>query len=333
MLLAMAQLAGGLAQYVPTFLCFRLRSFHNMATLDPGIGEKFSRRTKRAINHDGSFNVRRRGGPHQHDPYQWLVQMNWWPFMGAVVAFFILLNALFALAYLGLGIENLGGVARSQGAGQDFLNALFFSVQTFTSVGYGHVYPVSNSTGVVSSVEALCGVLTFALATGLLYGRFSRPTARIHFSHTAIISRRADGLPCLQFRIANQRSTILIDLQARVLLKTTDPITSNQRYHFLPLERDEVSFFPLSWTIVHDITPESPLHGLSSADYEEQSMEIIIQLKGYDDTFAQDVHARNSYTHDEIEWSRRFIRAYEVAEDGIAVIDLDQLHLTEAIGE
>ena len=299
-----------------------------MATLDPGIGEKFSRRTKRAINHDGSFNVRRRGGPHRRDPYQWLIQMDWWPFIGVVVAFFSLLNVGFALAYLALGLDGLPGVAEPHSWWQDFFSALFFSVQTFTSVGYGHVYPGSNGAGFLSSVEALAGVLTFALATGLLYGRFSRPTARIHFSRTAIISRRADGTPCLQFRIANQRSNILIDLQARVLLKTVDPDTTNQAYAFLPLERDAISFFPLSWTIVHDITPDSPLHGLTPADYEARDVEIIVQLKGYDDTFAQDVHARNSYIHEEIEWHRRFLRAYEVDEDGTAVIDLNQLHAT-----
>ena len=302
-----------------------------MTTLDPGIGEKFSRRTKRAINHDGSFNVRRRGGPHRHDPYQWLITMDWWPFIGLVVGFFTVLNVAFAAAYVALGLEDLPGVAAPRGTAQDFLSALFFSIQTFTSVGYGHVYPGTNATGFLSSVEALVGVLTFALATGLLYGRFSRPTARIHFSRTAIISRRPDGTPCLQFRIANQRNNILIDLQARVLLKTTDPATNDQTYALLPLERDTISFFPLSWTIVHDITPASPLTGLLPADYERLDVEIIIQLKGYDDTFAQDVHARNSYTHDEIEWHRRFIRAFEVGEDGLAGLDLDGVHQTQAL--
>ena len=300
--------------------------------MDPGIGEKFSRRTKRAINHDGTFNVRRRGGPHRRDPYQWLVQMEWWSFIGVVVVFFMVLNMVFAGAYLALGLDDLPGVAAPHGWWQDFLSALFFSIQTFTSVGYGHVYPGSNGSGFISSVEALVGVLTFALATGLLYGRFSRPTARILFSRTAIISRRPDGPPCLQFRIANLRRNILIDLQARVLLKTVHPATNDQTYALLPLERNTISFFPLSWTIVHDITPESPLHGLLPADYERLDAEVIIQLKGYDDTFAQDVHARNSYTHDEIEWHRRFIRAYEVGDDGVAVVDLDQLHQTEALG-
>ena len=301
-------------------------------TLDPGIGEKFSRRTKRAINHDGSFNVRRRGGPHRHDPYQYLIQMNWWPFIGGVVGFFLLLNVAFAGGYLLLGLHQLAGATTAGGTGQHFLTALFFSVQTFTSVGYGHVYPATNATGFLSSLEALVGVLTFALATGLLYGRFSRPTARIHFSRSAIISRRADGTPCLQFRIANQRNNILINLEARILLKTVDAATNDQRYAFLPLERDSVNFFPLSWTIVHDITPDSPLHGLGPEDYARLDLEVLVQLKGFDDTFAQDVHARNSYTHDEIEWHRRYVRAYEVAADGVAVIDLDLVHQTEALG-
>ena len=195
-----------------------------MATLDPGIGEKFSRRTKRAINHDGSFNVRRRGRALQPDAYQWLIQMDWVPFIWWVVAFFVILNVAFALAYQWLGLEDLPGVTAPRGPVQDFLSALFFSIQTFTSVGYGHVYPGSNWAGFISSLEGLVGVLTFALATGLLYGRFSRPTARILYSRTAIIGRRPSGMPCLQFRIANQRNNILINLQAHVLAKFVDPI-------------------------------------------------------------------------------------------------------------
>ena len=111
-----------------------------MTTLDPGIGEKFSRRTKRAINHDGSFNVRRRGGPHRHDPYQWLITMDWWPFIGLVVGFFTVLNVAFAAAYVALGLEGLPGVAVPRGGWQDVLSALFFSIQTFTSVEIGRAH-------------------------------------------------------------------------------------------------------------------------------------------------------------------------------------------------
>ena len=303
-----------------------------MATLDPGLGEKFSGRTQRAIQPDGSFNVRRRGGPHRHDPYQWLIRMSWWRFIGLVVVFFVVLNALFALGYLALGLENLPGVPAPHTPTHDFLSALFFSIQTFTSVGYGHVYPGSNATGALSSLEALVGVLTFALATGLLYGRFSRPSARLLFSGRAIISRRPDtGLPCLQFRLANQRRNTLIDVSARVLLRSLDAATGNYRYNFLPLERDNVSLLPLSWTLVHDITPDSPLHGLAAADYQMQDFEFLVMVKAYDDTFAQDVHARFSYIHSEIDWNRRFVPAYHVAPDGVAVLDLDKLDDTEML--
>ena len=299
---------------------------------DPGIGEKFSHRTQRAINHDGSFNVRRRGGPHRFDPYQRLIMMPWWPFIGWVVLFFALLTGAFAGLYLLLGPGGLAGVPPGPGQGQAFLRALFFSIQTFTSVGYGHVYPASTAAGFVSSLEALVGVLTFALATGLLYGRFSRPTARLLYSRSAIISRRPDsGLPMLAFRVANLRDSILIDISARVLLKTLVAATGNYAYAPLRLERDAISLLPLSWTLVHDITPDSPLHGLTEADFQARDVEIIVLLKAYDDTFAQDVHARNSYVHHEIDWHRRFVRAFTVAPDGVAVVDLDNLDDTEML--
>ncbi|MFD1467705.1 ion channel [Hymenobacter caeli] len=302
-----------------------------MASLDPGIGEKFSQRTQRAINHDGTFNVRRRGGPPTHDPYQRLILMPWGRFFGEVSVLFLLLNGAFALAYMALGLENLPGVAAPHGWWQDFLSALFFSVQTFTSVGYGHVYPGSNGAGALSSLEALVGVLTFALATGLLYGRFSRPTARILFSRVAVVSRRPDGTPSLQFRVANRRANILIELSAQVLVKFTDAATKNVSYAALPLERESVSFLPLTWTLVHDLGPGSPLHGLSAADYAARDTEIIVTLKGYDDTFAQNVYSRNSYVASEIAWYHRFRQAYNVGEDGIAEVDLDALDATEPL--
>ena len=301
------------------------------ATLDPGLGEKFAGRTQRAINPDGSFNVRRRGGPYRHDPYQWLIQMSWGRFLALVVAIFTALNALFALGYLALGLDNLPGLPAAASPLDNFLGALFFSVQTYTSVGYGHVYPGSNATGALSSLEGLVGVLTFALATGLLYGRFSRPSARLLFTRQALVTRRPEtGLPCLMFRLANQRRNTLIDVSARVLLRSLDGATGNYRYAALPLERDLVNLLPLSWTVVHDITPASPLHDLSAADYQAQDFELLVLVRAYDDTFAQDVHARFSYTHAEITWNRRFVRAYHVAPDGIAVLDLDKLDDTEA---
>ncbi|HEX8349912.1 MAG TPA: ion channel [Hymenobacter sp.] len=300
----------------------------SQAPLDPGFGQK-NQSTRRSINPDGTFNVRRRGGHYRHGSYQWLIDMSWPKFMSVLVLFFLLLNGLFALVYLLIGIEYLKG-AEPADLGYNFLNALFFSVQTFTSVGYGVISPVGVPTNLVASAEALAGVLSFALATGLLYGRFSRPVARILFSKRAIISRRPNGTSCLQFRIANQRSNTLINMQARMLAVFSD--ANHQReYRALKLERDGIYFLPLNWTIVHDITPDSPLYGLTAEDYAGRSLELLILVQGYDDTFAQDVHARNSYCHNEIDWYYRFQPTVSIDEDGFALLDLDDLHRTEPL--
>jgi inward rectifier potassium channel len=298
--------------------------------LDPGIGVKFGRPTRRAINHDGSFNVRRRSSSsHVHDLYQELITMAWGPFLLLLLGALTLVNVLFAGGYLWLGLHYLSGTAGLTHI-PHFLQAFFFSIQTFTTVGYGNISPNSIGTGLLASAEAMTGLLMAALATGLLYGRFSRPRAGILFSRTALISRRANGTPNLQFRVANRHRSTLVDLRAQVLLQFTDA-DGNRTYQNLALERDSVYFFPLNWTVVHDITPESPLYNLTAADLASRSAEILILLRGYDDTFAQDVHARNSYRYDELEWNRRYVRAYDIEEDGMVVLDLDRLHDTEAI--
>ncbi|UYZ62462.1 inward rectifier potassium channel family protein [Hymenobacter weizhouensis] len=298
--------------------------------LDPGFGVKYTRPTKRNINHDGTFNVRRQGRSYRPDLFQWLITMSWGRFMGLLLLVFVALNVLFAGLYLLIGIEHLKG-AEPGGWGMDFLSAMYFSVQTLTTVGYGTIAPEGVAAGFVASVEALVGVLfTFALLTGVFYGRFSRPTARILFSRQAIISQRPSGTPTLQFRIANQRHSTLVEMKAKVLVMFVQE-DGNRHYEALALERKTVDFFPLNWTLVHDITPESPLHGLTAEDYQARSLELLILIKGYDDTFAQNVHARNSYRYDEIEWNRRYTRPYHIAEDGVIVLDLDKLHETEAL--
>ena len=294
------------------------------ATADPGIGVKFGRPTLRAINHDGTFNVRRRSRSPAHDLYQELITVSWGKFLALVLGGIALLNGLFAAGYLLLGLEHLSGTA-GQTHIPPFLQAFFFSVQTFTTVGYGGISPNSVGTGLLASLEAMTGLLVAALATGLLYGRFSRPRASILFSRTALVSQRPDGTPTLQFRVANKHRSTLVELRVRVLLQFTDD-DGNRVYHDLPLERDSVYFFPLNWTIVHAITPESPLHGLTPADLAARYAEILILFKGYDDTFAQDVHARDSYRFDEIEWNRRYERAYTINDAGFVVLDLDRLH-------
>lgn len=301
-------------------------------TLDPGLGEKFSARTQRLVNRDGTFNVRRLGPAWvPGDWYHYGVSLSWPRFIGSALGWFVVLNIMFTLAFLVLGYyESLLGAPPVRTWYEKFLYTFFFSVQTFTSVGYGVLSPRGLVSGLLSSLEALVGVLTFALITGLLYARFSRPTAQILFSDAAIITPPDEqGLRRLMLRVANKRTNTVIDMTARLLFSVMNP-DFTRRYYALALERDQVTFFPLNWTLVHDITPDSPLYGLTAPQLAEENAEILVLLRGFDDTYAQDINARSSYRYDELRWSHRFVRPYRtVAETGETLLDLSLISTTE----
>jgi inward rectifier potassium channel len=308
-----------------------------LPTQDPGLGEKLAGARRRLINRDGTFNVRRAGNRRswvRGDWYHYWVSISWLRFILALVGWFTSLNVLFALGYLALGPDSILGMPPAPTWWERFAYAFFFSVQTFNSVGYGVESPFGLAAGLLSSVEALVGVLTFAIITGLLYARFSKPKARIMFSHHAIITPPDAvhrGHRRLMFRIANERSNTVIDCTARVLVAMATP-GGDRRYFNLTLERSQVMFLPLNWTIVHEIDDESPLYELTAHDLEAGLAELLILLRGYDDTYAQDIHARSSYRFDEIRWNHRFVRPYRADPDGELLLDLDLLHASEAAG-
>jgi inward rectifier potassium channel len=296
-------------------------------TFDPGLTQQFTGELRRAINKDGSFNVRRRGAPLSTlNPYLFLVDTSWPKFLGCVVIAFLLINQVFALLYLAIGIDHLVGEGVNTGVGP-FASAFFFSVHTLTTVGYGSVYPRGVGANIVASVEAMVGLLGFALATGLLYARFSRPSAKIVFSDCILIAPYQD-MTSLQFRIANQRSNTVIDLQATVLLMTVERNNGDLKrvYTDLPLERKSVYFFPLTWTIVHPIDSESPLYGKTAEDLARLEAEFLILIRGFDDTFSQTVNARYSYRHDEMRWGSKFQPAFRVDPGGNLILDLDRVN-------
>ena len=264
-------------------------------SFDPGLTERYDGALKRAVNADGQFNVRRMGRTWRDaHPYLYLINAPWWKFFLIVGTAFIIANTMFATAYFLVGIDHLKG-AEAPTPLLRFVNAFFFSAHTLTTVGYGNMWPIGPLANAVAALEALAGVLVFAIATGLLFGRFARPSARIGFSPNALISPYNDGTS-LQFRVANRRSNNLIDVSAQLLLMTVEMCDGKlqRRFKALTLERDQILFFALTWTVVHPIDAESPLWGKTAEDLKQEQAEFLILIRSFDDSFGQTVHQRSS---------------------------------------
>jgi inward rectifier potassium channel len=296
------------------------------ASFDPGLTQQYNARLRRAINKDGTFNVYRRGMTWRDvHPYLHLINMPWWAFLTTVVCTYIVVNTAFAGVYLLIGTGELQGGDNSTALTR-FLSAFYFSAETLTTVGYGNIAPHGHAAWMVAAFEAMLGWLGLALATGLLFGRVSRPSARIGFSEHAVIAPYDDGVS-LQFRIVNKRRNSLMELEATVMLMTVEgPVGElTRRYKILKLERQKVYFFPLTWTVLHPIDTESPLFGVNAKDLERLQAELLILIKAWDDTFSQTVHQRYSYRYDEIVWNARFTRAFRINEEGDIELDVHRV--------
>ena len=293
-------------------------------SFDPGLTTRFTGDLRRTINADGSFNVKRTGLRWRDaNPYLMLIDTTWPRFLFLVLLVFLSVNLIFAAIYMVIGIGSLKGLESDM---SPFANAFFFSVHTLTTVGYGNVYPDGPWANLVSSLEAATGLMVFAIVTGLLYGRFSRPSARIVYSKNAIIAPYQDGTS-LQFRVANARSNTLMNMEAKVLLMTVDSSNGEPKRNFvdLALERHRIYFFALTWTIVHPIDQASPLYGKSPEEVASVASELLVLIQGFDDTFSQVVHSRYSYRHDEIIWGAKFTPAFKVDKQGSLVVEVDHI--------
>ncbi|QSE96220.1 ion channel [Fulvivirga lutea] len=296
-------------------------------TQDPGTGTDYKQYSKRVINKDGSFNVLKSGlKPSYRNTYQELIKMSWPQFFVVIFAFLIAVNALFALLYVITGVDGISSIVPGS-FGSDFLNAFFFSFQSFTTVGYGAMAPISTDTHIIVLLETVSGWLCFALVTGILYGRFSKPSARLKYSKNILIAPYKDNINCLQFRIANMRKSMLINMEATVMIVLVDKKKGQTTRQFLPLEleRDKILFFPLNWTIVHPIDEKSPLYNKSIEDLRKLDMEVLTLIKGFDDTFSQTVHSRYSYKCDELIMGAKFVPAYDTIESGDFMLDFDKM--------
>jgi inward rectifier potassium channel len=299
---------------------------------DPGFGEKVGGASRRIINKDGSFNIQRVGGEGGfRNLYQHLMQLSNGMFFLVVLGGFIFINIVFACLYFLVGPEHLIGV-RGESPIEHFLDCFYFSAQTFTTVGYGAIAPRGVMASTLASLEALLGLLSLAIATGLLYTRFSRPKAKLRFSDKAVVAPFEEG-NALMFRFVNARSNVLMNLTAQVILtmrETADP-ASDRKYYGLELTIKEVMFLAMTWTLVHKINDKSKLNGLTHQDLLDRGAEILILVSGYDDTFSQTIHTRYSYAADEIVWGAKFVKAFTTDEKGVVKMDLNNIDLiTEA---
>jgi inward rectifier potassium channel len=293
---------------------------------DPGLTQQYTGAVRRVIAQDGTFNIRTHGQSwRDFHAYMALINMSWPLFFLTVVGAYLVVNTLFALVYFRLGPGELQGGDVSTPLNH-FLNGFFFSAHTLTTVGYGSISPKGLGANIVAVIESMAGVLGFAVATGLLFGRVSRPSAKFGFSDTMVVAPYQDGTS-LQFRIANRRGNDLMELSARVLLMTVEMQDGRavRRYNQLKLERDSVLFLALTWTIVHPINAESPLLGLTAEDLEARQTEFLVLIKAFDDTFSQIVFGRYSYRHDEVQWGKKFAPTFSVDKEGALAVELQTL--------
>ena len=296
---------------------------------DLGFGAVVGADSKqRLLNKDGTFNVRRRGLRwfESHSPYHVALNASWPRFLLACVATYTALNVLFAAAFWLCGNDALIGES-SRDLGGAMWRMFFFSVETFATIGYGDITPVGFPAHAVMVAESLTALMSQALITGLLFARFSRPTAAIRFSTSMVVAPFKGGRG-LMMRMANMRDNQIIDLTARINCSWLEAGTAGigRKFQLLGLERSDVMLFPLSWTLVHPITEESPLWGLSDQDLRKAEFEFLVLITGIDETFSQKVNARSSYKPAEIVWGARFRNIFNPPdENGRLSIDIHRI--------
>lgn len=297
--------------------------------INTGFGTNTADYGGRFINKDGQANIKKRGIPffERISWYHTMLAMPRWKFLSLIILFYISVNLLFAGIYYAAGVEKLNGISGGTEA-EKFGEAFFFSAQTLTTVGYGHVSPSGFLMSSIAAIEALTGLLSLAIATSLLYGRFSKPTAYLKFSDNAIIAPYKD-ITALMLRIAPFKNTTLIDAEVKVMagMGVEENGKTFNKFFPLSLEFEKVNTLTLSWTIVHPITEDSPFYNFSKEDFENASGEIMVFVKAFDDMFSNTVVARSSYTFREIVHGAKFNPMYHRNHEANAtVLDLEKLN-------
>lgn len=308
-----------------------LNKINLKAVLDrnTGFGTNANSYGGRFVNKNGTANVEKRGMHflHRISWYHTMIDMPAWKFMMVILLFYVGINLIFALAYFAIGIEHLDGISMGDSSLSKFGQAYFFSAQTFTTVGYGHISPVGFLTSLLSAAEALIGLLSFAIATGLFFGRFSKPTAFLKFSHNAVVAPYGE-VRGLMIRMTPFKNTNFTDAEAKMTLGMS--VEENgvrvNKFYSLDLELARINALTLSWTLVHPINEESPLYQFVKEDFENTIGEIFVYIKTFDDMFSNTVATRTSYTFNEVIYGAKFVPMYERSIDNTkTILDLDKL--------
>jgi inward rectifier potassium channel len=296
---------------------------------DLGLGDRVIQENRsRFVNRDGTLNVGRKGVFERgaFSPYHAMLNLSWPKFYLDVLGIYAIANFIFAGLYLLAGPHAFsealpGGIGR-------FGELFFYSIQVITTLGSTALQPVTILAKTIFALEAMSGMLGFAVAAGFMFARFSNPAVRIVFSERAIIAPFKDGT-AFMFRIINGRSNELIDVSAAVTVSMTDK-EGKRVFHQLALERPGVLVFPLSWTVVHPITKTSPLYGLSGDDLTRANAEFLITIIANDQDLSKKVYARHSYLYDEMVIGAKFTNIIERTDNGTVVVDPRRIHEIEA---
>jgi inward rectifier potassium channel len=262
------------------------------------------------------------------DTYHLILTLTWPQFAALIFGIYIAVNLIFAILYW------IGGNCIAELPPGSFWDAFFFSVETLATVGYGHMYPNNFYGHTVATLEIITGMFGMAVVTGLIFVRFSRPTARILFSKFAVIGP-FDGVPTLMLRVANLRHQLMVEAEFRVMLIRNEPIKEDpevRRFYPLKLDFDRLLAFPAALTIRHRIDEKSPLYGMTAEDFKRTDTRLVASIVCIDTVIPAPVQSLVDYTYDEIHWNRRFVEIYRDRGTGRFEVDYGRIHETEEAG-
>lgn len=290
----------------------------------------------RFINKDGSYNLVKEGMPFwkRISVFHDMLNLPSWKFVTVIVVYYLIINLGFTSVYFLIGSDELTGLPQGVSNWRIFKELFYFSTETYTTVGYGRVNPIGDLANLVSGLESLTGLLSLAIVTGLIYGRFSKPRSYLAFSEHALVSPYKE-ITGLMFRFAAYKDMhTLTDLEVKVniglkVLENEEPV---YKYFSLDLERNRVESLPMSWTVVHPINETSPFYGLTEEDMKNADVELYVMLRGFDDVFSNYVLQRTSYTYQEILFNRKFVPMYRESDDGrTTILELHKINMHKPV--